>query len=128
MTIKLEKSFIQYYRAHGPHFTKELCEYAVSMMETKRGKITAFTKDTVDQKLRQQNIQLENDVLYDSVFVANMCKADFLGRSVPDDDYHLCMYIKDVIDDPDGYEGQPFFRWLADIEALGLEIDWEEYI
>lgn len=97
-------------------------------METKFGKITPFNKVVIDQKLLQQGIVLENNALYDAVFVANMCKADFLGRSVPDDDYHLCMYIKDVIDDPDGYEGQPFFRWLADVEALDLKIDWESFI
>lgn len=128
MTIKLDRYFKQYYKKYGPHFTKELCDLVVSMMETKRGKITAFTKEVIDQKLTQQNIKIENNVLYDAVFVANMCKADFLGRSVPDDDYHLCMYIKDVIDDPDGYEGQPFFRWLADAEVLGLEIDWKQFI
>lgn len=128
MAIKLEQDFISYYKKNGPHFTKELCEYVVGMMETKRGKIIPFTKDTIDQKLTQQGIKLENDALYDSVFVANMCKADFLGRSVPDDDYHLCLYIKDVIDDPDGYEGQPFFRWLADVEALDIDIDWKRYM
>lgn len=128
MTIKLDRYFKQYYKKYGPHFTKELCDLVVSMMETKRGKITAFTKEVIDQKLTQQNIKIENNVLYDAVFVANMCKADFLGRSVPDDDYHLCMYIKDVIDDPDGYEGQPFFRWLADAEVLGIEIDWKQFI
>lgn len=128
MTIKLDRYFKQYYKKYGPHFTKELCDFVVNMMETKRGKIAAFTKEVIDQKLTQQNIKIENNALYDAVFVANMCKADFLGRSVPDDDYHLCMYIKDVIDDPDGYEGQPFFRWLADAEVLGLEIDWKQFI
>lgn len=128
MTIKLDKDFKQYYRKYGPHFTKELCAFVVSTMETKSGKISAFTKDVIEQKLAQQNVKLENNALYDAVFVANMCKADFLGRSVPDDDYHLCMYIKDVIDDPDGYEGQPFFRWLADAEVLGLDIDWKKFI
>ena len=33
----------------------------------------------------------------------------FLGRSVVDD-LHLCLYVKDVIDDIDGYEGIVFNR------------------
>lgn len=48
MAIKLEQDFVSYYKKNGPHFTKELCEYVVGMMETKRGKIIPFTKDTVD--------------------------------------------------------------------------------
>lgn len=128
MTIKLDKDFREYYKKHGPHFTQKLCEYAVSTMETKQGRISAFTKEVIEQKFAQQNIKLENNAAWDAVFVANMCKADFLGKSVPNDDYHLCMYIKDVIDDPDGYEGQPFFRWLADIEVLGIDIDWKKFM
>lgn len=57
-----------------------------------------------------------------------MCKADFLGQSVPDDDRHLCLYIKNVIDDPDGYDGLPFNRWYADMCRKGIAIDWEEMI
>jgi len=56
-----------------------------------------------------------------------MCKADFLGKSIVDEQ-HLCMYIKDVIDDPDGYTGQPFYRWLADMDRIGITIDWEEFV
>lgn len=57
-----------------------------------------------------------------------MCKADFLGDAIPNDDQHLCRYIKDVIDDPDGYEGQVFYRWLSDIENMGIPVDWAEFL
>lgn len=53
MTIKLDKDFKQYYKKYGPHFTKELCAFVVSTMETKSGKISAFTKDVIEQKLAQ---------------------------------------------------------------------------
>ena len=33
-----------------------------------------------------------------------MAKADFLGSSIIDE-VHLAKYIKDVCQDPDGYEG-----------------------
>jgi hypothetical protein len=42
--------------------------------------------------------------MYDSVYVANMCKADFLGSSIVDD-VHMALYVKDVIDDPDATDG-----------------------
>lgn len=113
---------------YGCHFTKELCDYAVSMMENNNGKITPFTKAEIENKLKSQGIVLEYNKLYDFVYVANMCKADFLGRSVPNDDSHLCMYIKDVIDDPDGYDGQVFNRWLSDMDGMGITIDWSEFV
>lgn len=71
--------------------------------------------------------KLENNTLYDYVYVANMCKADFLGSSVPDEG-HLCKYVKDVIDDVDAYDGIVFNRWYADMCRSGVPIDWEEMI
>lgn len=64
-----------------------------------------------------------NDNPYDAVFVANMCKADYLGSSVPDG-LHLCLYVKDVIDDVDGYDGIAFNRWYADMCCKGIQVDW----
>lgn len=68
-----------------------------------------------------------NDVPLNYVYVANMCKADFLGSSI-DDERHLCLYVKDVIDDPDGYDGLVFNRWYADMCRQGIPIDWHEFI
>ena len=56
-----------------------------------------------------------------------MCKADFLGSSVPDEQ-HLCKYIKDVIDDVDAYDGIVFNRVYADMCRQGIAIDWEEML
>ena len=121
------KSFRKYLRLYGPHFNKLLCQFAVSMMETENGSIQPYTKEEIDSKLKKWNIQLQYNKYEDYVFVANMCKADFLGKSIVDEQ-HLCIYIKNVIDDPDGYTGQTFYRWLADMDHLGITIDWEEFI
>ena len=67
-------------------------------------------------------LKMSNDY-YDAVFVANMCKADYLGSSVPDG-LHLCLYVKDVIDDVDGYDGIAFNRWYADMCRKGIQVDW----
>ena len=126
--MKTTKFFEKYYRLYGAHFTKALCDYATSLMEDDNGQITTYTKADIEQKLRQQNIKLEHNKLYDFVYVANMCKADFLVKAVPNDDYHLCLYIKCVIDDPDGYDGQVFNRWLSDMENTDTPIDWSEFV
>lgn len=126
------EGMINYLRYNGPHFNSKLLEFAVSKMSKKdvRGvetKITPYTKEQVDQILRRYNITLKNDQLYDSVYVAAMCKADFLGSSVPDE-HHLALYIKDVIDDVDGYDGIVFNRWYADMCRKGMAVNWEDMI
>lgn len=126
--MRTTKNYRKYIRLYGHHFTKELCEYATSMMENEKGPVVGFTKREIEEKLQQQGIVLEHNKLYDAVYVANMCRADFLGRSIQDDDFHLCQYIKDVIDDPDGYDGQPFARWIADMEATHTPVDWSEFV
>lgn len=122
---------INYLRYNGPHFNKKLCLFAVGMMEKKVGstmvKITPYTKENVDQILQRNGIKLEHNQLYDYVYVANMCKADFLGSSVIDEN-HLAKYVKDVIDDADAYDGIVFNRWYADMCRKGIAIDWENMI
>lgn len=54
-----------------------------------------------------------------------MCKSDYLGSSVQDEQ-HVALFVKDYLDDPDGYKGLPFTRYYADTEALGLPIIWED--
>ena len=40
------------------------------------------------------------------------------------DGLHLCLYVKDVIDDVDGYDGIAFNRWYADMCRKGIQVDW----
>ena len=123
------EAMVNYLRSIGPHFNNQLCAFAAKNM-TRSGniKITPFTKEEVEQKLKNTGTVLKMNQLYDHVFVATMCRADFWGESVPGDDMHLCMYIRNVIDDPDGYDGLPFNRWYADMCRKGIVIDWEEMI
>lgn len=125
------KYMINYIRYYGEHFNKALCEFACKKMykieNRARIKINPYTKDEVDALLNRHNVVLENSKGYDYVYVANMCKADFLGSSVPTE-AHLAKYIKNVIDDPDGYEGIVFYRWYADTCKKGIIIDWEDMI
>ena len=126
--METTRSFKKYQKLYGPHFTKELCKFAVSLMEDENGQVKMMAKEEVEQKLNAMNIKLEYNKLYDFVYVANMCKADFLGKAVPNDDEHLCMFIKCVIDDPDGYDGQVFNRWLSDVKGMHILVDWSEFV
>ena len=88
--------------------------------------ITPFTKEQVDNLLYNYGIKL-NDTTYDYVYVANMCKADFYGSSIQNEQ-QLCLYIKDMIEDNDAYEGMVFTRFYADCIGSGTPIYWEEFL
>ena len=115
------KRYLKYY---GQHFNKKLCDFAISKMN--HGK-QPVGKEKVDEALKNYNVKLENNELYDYVYVYNMGNNDFMGSSILDE-RHLAMYVKDVIDDEDGYDGIVFNRWYADTVTLGIPIDWEEML
>ena len=115
------KRYLKYY---GQHFNKKLCSFAVSKM--KHGK-EQISKEKGDEVLDKHNIDLEYNELYDYVYVYNMGNNDFLNSSIIDEK-HLALYVKDVIDDKDGYDGIVFNRWYADMVTLGIPIEWDEML
>lgn len=121
-----------YLNNYGCHFNKKLCDEAVSRMTTRNNlnkevKIVPYSKEAVDNLLKAHNIVIKRNKLYDAVYVANMCKADFLGKSVPTET-HLARYIKDVLDDVDADEGFVFNRFYADTIFMNNPIEWEDMI
>jgi hypothetical protein len=128
---KFPSGMEEYLSLYGWHFSKKMCEWAASKMYKKvMGRneyIDPMTKERLDALLKQYGITLEKNNGYDAVYIANMCKADFLGSSIRDEGA-LILYVKDVIDDPDGYEGLPFTRFYADCIGSGTVISWEDMI
>lgn len=123
----------KYLSNNGWHFNKKACDFAVSLMKKenqstkKKEKIEPYTKEQVDEMLKKYNVVLENNVGYDYVFVANMCKADYLKSSIADE-HHLALYVKDTIDDIDAGDGVTMRRWYATMVANGEMVDWEEIL
>ena len=129
---KFPSGMEDYLSYNGWHFNKKMCDFATSNMYKKDGDkkkvyIKPFTRDDVDQLLSTHEIRLERNKGYDYVFVANMAKADYWCSSISDE-MHLAKFIKDYIDDPDGYDGQPFNRWLSDIRGMHIPVDWSEFV
>lgn len=121
-----------YMRNYGPHFNKKLCRFAVGLMEKKgsdgiKRPITPITREETEGLLARQDIHIERGQLHDCTYVANMCKADFLNSSVPDEK-HMALYIKDVIDDVDAPDGLVFNRFYADCCYKGIAIEWEDML
>ena len=117
----------------GWHFNKKMCDFAVSLMKKinpatgKKERIEHISKEKVEELLTKYGVKLDNNSLYDFVYVANMGKADFFKSSIPDEQ-HLAVYVKDVIDDPDAPDGTTMRRWYATMIAAGEPIEWDEMI
>lgn len=124
---------LDYLEAYGWHFSKKMCEYAVSKMKRKNpetGKeesLKAITKEEAEVFLKQYGINVEKAKGYDCVYVLMMGKADYLKSSVIDD-AHLALFVKNYIDDVDGYDGIAFTRYYADCIGKGEPIMWEDMI
>ncbi len=105
-----------------------MCEWAVSKMRDRNGNpVEMKTKEEVDAILKRNNIEIENDRGYDKVFVMHMGLTDYFANSIVDE-AHLARYVQDVLDDKDGYEGVALTRFLADCNAKGLPIIWQDVI
>lgn len=120
-----------YINNYGCHFNKKLYEEAVSrMFKESNGKeesIKPYSKEQVERLLESYDIRLKRGKLYDACYVACMCKADYFGKSVPDEE-HMAMFIRDMIDDPDATDGFIFNRFIADCMFMDNPVEWEDVI
>lgn len=124
---KFPSGMEDYLAQNGWHFNKKMCDWAVSNMKKRNASYKNCTKEDVDNMMVNYNVKIDNNVGYDAVYVANMCKSDFLGSSILDD-LHVIKYVKDVLDDVDGYDGIAFTRFYADCIGSGTPIPWEDLL
>lgn len=118
----------RYISNYGWHFNKKAFKYAISLMRRKNSsKITEYSKEQFNELLNKYNITLENDTLYNGLFVLHMGIADYYKSSIPDEQ-HLILYVKDTIDDIDASSETTFRRWVATMIGNGIPIEWEDLI
>jgi hypothetical protein len=133
MNYCLPEDLEQYLSFYGYHFNKKLYEYAVSEMKKvdrmtgKEEKVNPVLIDELEKALSRYKVDIPSECLYDAAYLASMVDADFFGSSI-DDDKHMMLYIKDVLCDPDGYDGIVFCRYLADCSAKGCVIFWDRML
>lgn len=127
----LPPEMVEYFRHYGRNFNKKMYEFAVSKMyKMRNGKkeaVPTVTKEQFDSVMNKYGIKLENDVMYNGVYVWCMGVADYLGSSIPDEQ-HLALFVKDYIDDPDQVDGHVFNIFYASCVLKGEPIDWEEML
>lgn len=131
--IEMPREMRSYLRSYGYNFSKRACDFAVSKMKRlnpatgKKEKIEPMNKDAVEELLQKQGVKLEHNEGYNFVYVANSAKADYWKSSI-EDEKHLALFIKDVIDDPDNEGGNVFRKFLSDCDAKGCVVDWEDIL
>lgn len=121
-----------YIEKYGHHFNQHSLDFAVSQMrylnnEGVEAPIVPATEEMLKRFMDVHKVTIKNYHLYDCLYVLNMARADFLRSSI-EDEKHLILYVKDLIDDPDGYEGLVFNRWCADMKGKGVEIPWNDFV
>lgn len=121
-----------YLSQNGWHFNKKLCEWAVGRMKRKNqlnkiDKISPYSKENLETMMKSNNVTIDNCVGYDALYVLNMAKADFHGSSILEES-KLIRYVKDYLDDPDGYDGIALTRFYADCIGKGEIIPWEDVL
>ena len=113
---KMPPAMKNYLSLYGWHFSKKMCEWAVSKMEVENKttkqeeKLVPIKKEEVEELLKKYGI-----------------KADYYKSSIMDE-AHLALFVKDYIDDPDGYDGLPFTRFYADCIGSGTPIIWDDML
>lgn len=122
-----------YLARYGWHFSKHAYMIAAKQMRKlnkstgKEEKVPIYTKEEVDALLQKHNITVENKGGYDYVYAAQMCRADNLGGSVPDE-AHLAQNVRETCDDIDAGDGTVMRQWLVKMVANGEPVDWEELL
>lgn len=122
------EGMIAYLRYNGYHFSKKMCEWAVSLMRDHNDEpVEYWDKEKVESIFTRQGIKLEDATGYDHVYVANMARADFYKSSIIDEE-HLAIFIKDMVEDRDQKDGFIFNRFYADCCHNGVPIPWEDVL
>ncbi len=131
--LLMPKEKQQYIILYERHFNKKLFEWAAKMMRKenkqtgKVEKVPVFQKEEVDNLLKKYGVEVENKGGWDYIYVAQKCRADLLGESVPDEQ-RLALYVKNVCDDVDAPDGLIFREWCERMVAMGEVVPWEELV
>lgn len=125
---ELPSGMRKYLRHYGWHFSPIMAEWAASMMIGRNGeRIKPYTKESLMTLLTQNGVKIDERFIYDALYVANMAKADFYGSSIADE-AHLAKFVSDYLNDKDGYEGQAFARFYADLSKQDIPVYWEDML
>lgn len=119
-----------YLSNYGWHFSKELCEYAVSLMYSEDASgVKTYTKlkskDEVKAMAEKLGVKLHCAVDYDFLYTFHAYCTDLKGVVL---DEKLLLMITDAIcNDADAGDGAIMRKWLATMVSKGEPVYWSDF-
>lgn len=122
------EGYSEYVAKHGYHFTDALAEHVSKMMINANGQPHSWAASQVKKSMEGLELDISGKVTTgDVTYAANMAYADFYPDPLKDE--IACLkYAHKIANDPDGYEGMIFCRWVADAVNKKIELDWEKFV
>jgi hypothetical protein len=118
------EDFMKYVNKHGYHFNDTLATSACQAMENADGSYHIWTPAEIKQALGMMSFNNRNNcTIGDLTYLANMAYADFYPKVIGNVDGCLG-YAISIADDPDGYEGIVFMRYLSDVIGKEIKVKW----
>lgn len=130
---KFPSGMKEYLDTYGWHFSKKMCEWAVSKMKRKNPQtqkeepLDYMDKNETEEFLKKYNVVLDNVKGYDHVYILAMVRSDFFKSAITDEQ-HLALYVKDFFGDTDGYPTMAFTRFYADCIGSGTPIQFDDML
>ena len=130
---KFPSGMKEYLDTYGWHFSKKMCEWAVSKMKRKNPQtqkeepLDYMDKDETEEFLKKYNVVLPDVKGYDAVYLLAMVRSDFFKSAIVDEQ-HLALYVKDFFSDTDGYPTMAFTRFYADCIGSGTPIQFDDML
>lgn len=125
--------FIQMYDEYKKIEQKNMkVTYAAAMLSKKypnSGKMVKITPSSIDEMedaLKQANIQVKEECIYDALYLWNMTKADY-EKSLPTKEARA-VYIDETINDPDGCQEAVLACFCAKMDLKEVPIHWERFL
>lgn len=115
-----------YLSNYGFNFSKKMYEWAVSMMKGKTP-VTPMSKEEVYAILKKYGVELKNDNGYNACYVFAMAKSDYMGSSLPNEQY-IAKFVQDYLGDEDGSPEMPFRYFYSLCSAKGIAINFEDML
>lgn len=122
--------FLAYIKRHGYHFTPELADYVTrNHLINTDGSRHNWTTSQV--KTAMETAGMKANLLHmtwgDASYLANWYYSDEYPDILTSEPAVIRRAYR-AAQDPDGYEGMTFYRWLSDVVGHGLEIDWKSFL
>ena len=117
--------------ANQGHFSKALAQWAISRMRVKGEgrrlvKINAVPLDEVENTLREHEVNVKEESIYDAWYLYNMCLADY-RKALPEKE-DIVSFIDETINDPDCDPTAVLACWRAKMDVMRVPIHWERYM